>query len=222
MNIEKSTFTFLEDLKQHNDRDWFAEHKQRYTAANDNVKSLSNHLMARINEWDEIEKAKVFRIYRDVRFSKDKSPYKTNMGVNFVRATALRRGGYYLHIQPGNVFAAGGFWRPESKDLKRIRQELDMDIDEIEAIQQDKNFKKHFGSITGEKLKSSPRGYDKDHPHIEWLRMKQFLMVKNFTDAEILKEDFADKVNETFRAMLPFHNYMSSVLTTDVNGTPIV
>lgn len=222
MRIEPSTLEFLADLKENNDRDWFAANKPRYQEAQKSIKALGEEVKQGLNAFDVIDDVKVFRIYRDVRFSKDKSPYKKNLGINLKRATAARRGGYYLHIEPGNVFVAGGFWQPESKDLKRIRQEFDVDIDSIEEIVGDKTFKKHFGEMEGEKLKSSPRDYPSDHPHIEWLRMKSFVMVRRYKDADAVKKNFSDKIIEDYKAMLPFHEYMSSVLTTDMNGESII
>lgn len=219
--LDKSTLNFLKDLSKNNDRDWFNEHKPRYQEAQKNIKALSGSIKSMMDEYDLIEKVKVFRIYRDVRFSKDKTPYKNNLGCSFIRATELRRGGFYLHIEPGNVFVAGGFWQPASGDLKRIRQEIDLDAEPLKEIINDKSFVKHFGGIAGEQLKTSPRDYSADHPEIELLRYKQFLMTKNFTDKEALSEDFADKVNETFTAMMPFQNLMSVILTTDINGVPL-
>lgn len=222
MMIDKQIFDFLEKLKLNNNRDWFNTHKQTYERARKKIKDLSHTLKEGLSTFDQIEKAKIFRIYRDIRFSKDKTPYKTNFGMNFVRATALRRGGYYLHIEPDNTFVAGGFWRPESKDLKRIRKEIDLHADPFIEIIESDHFKNHFGALEGERLKSAPQGYSKDHEHIDLLNFKQFIMKKDFTDEEAMSHDFPEQVLTYFKAMQPFHDYMSMVLTTDENGELIV
>lgn len=165
----------------------------------------------------------MFRIYRDVRFSKDKSPYKTHWSGSFKRASKYRRGGYYFHIEPGNQsFIAGGFWAPNKEDLARIREEIAQAPDEFREIIETKTFVDTFGSLQGEQLKSAPKGYDKDHPAIDLLRYKQFIVVKPFSDEEVLRSDFVEVVNAVFQKMRPFFDYMSEVLTTDANGEPIV
>jgi uncharacterized protein (TIGR02453 family) len=171
--------------------------------------------------FDLLEEKNIFRIYRDVRFSKNKQPYKTNFGVGFTRATKYRRGGYYLHIQPGESFIGGGFWAPEPADLKRIRHELAMDSTMLEKITQTIDFIHYFGEVQGEKLKTAPLSYPKDHENVEWLKFKQLLLIRKCSDAQVLAADFLNEVAITFKQMLPFFNYFSEVLTTDENGTPL-
>ncbi len=226
MIIIKENLDFLKKLESNNNRDWFNENKSLYQAQHENIIAFADSLLGKMNEHDIIEtptgKKSLFRIYRDVRFSKDKSPYKTHWSGGFKRATKQLRGGYYFHIQPGNKsFVGGGFWGPNKEDLLRIREDIAMDDSELRSIITDKDFVDTFGQLDGEQLKSAPKGFDKEHPAIDLLRYKQFIIGKNFSDAEILKSDFVDKANETFKKMRPFFDYMSSVLTTDANGTPL-
>jgi len=220
--IEKSTFQFLKDIQKNNNKDWFTDNKPKYVLAQENIKAFANALMEELQKHDYIEKAKVFRIYRDVRFSKDKTPYKTNFGCGFTRATAKLRGGLYLHIEPGKSFAGGGFWGPDASDLKRIRNEFLVNAEPFRKIIAAKKFKDYFGSLEGEELKSAPKGFDKTHPNIDLIRKKQFLISRKFTDQEVLADDFLQECNLTFKAMRPFLDFMSETLTTNENGESIV
>lgn len=220
--IKKDTLTFLKNIKANNTREWFTEHKPNYVIAKDDVKDFGNALMKELNNHDHIEQIKVYRIYRDVRFSKDKTPYKTNIGCSFVRATEKLRGGCYLQIEPGNSFVGGGFWGPETADLKRIRNEFVQDASEFRDILASDQFIKYFGMLEGDALKTAPRGFDKQHPNIDLIRMKQFLIGRKFTDKEVTSANFLKECNETFKAMRPFFDYMSDVLTTNENGESIL
>jgi uncharacterized protein (TIGR02453 family) len=220
--IQKESLTFLTKLSGNNNREWFNEHKDEYLIAHENIENFADALLGEMNRHDNIEtpsgKKSLHRIYRDVRFSKDKTPYNTFWGGGFSRATKLLRGGYYFHIAPGNSFAAGGFWGPNADDLARIRQDIDLNYEDWNKILSDKIFINTFGSLKGETLISSPRGYAADHPAIELLRYKQFLLKHEFTDEEVLSKDFVKKINGIYMKMRPFFNYMSEVLTTDING----
>ena len=223
MQLFKDTFPFLKDLADNNDREWFAEQKDRYTAVWEGIRKFGDVVAEGLNKSDVIETHKTFRIYRDVRFSKDKSPYKTHLGTHFVRATALRRGGYYLHIQPNDEsFVAGGFWDPNKEDLKRFRDEFELDDKRIRGITADKNFIKHFGTLQGDALKTAPKGYDKEHPAVDLIRMKQYIVVKKFTDKQVMDKNFHQEVVQSFEAMRPFLDYMTEVVTTNLNGELIV
>src|SRR5688572_18578315 len=140
VKIDSSTLKFLKDLEKHNNREWFTGHKDQYDAALANVNQFRDAVLQQLNKTDVIEDGRVFRIYRDVRFSKDKAPYKNNFGIHFTRAGKERRGGYYLHIQPGESFAGGGFWSPEPQDLKRIRDEFAFDDKPIRKLIANKTF----------------------------------------------------------------------------------
>lgn len=220
--IEKSTLNFLNNLKKNNTREWFNEHKPSFQEEQNKMKLFFGALMERLREHDDIEKQKLFRIYRDVRFSKDKTPYKSHFAGSFSRATERLRGGYYLHIKPGESFLAGGFLEPNKDDLFRIRKEFEMDTTEIREIISNKSFVNYFGELKGEALKTAPRGFDKEHPDIDLIRMKQFIVVRKFNDKEVLANDFLNEVDLSFKAMRPFFNYMSEVLTTNLNGESII
>jgi len=225
-SIDKSNLEFLKQLGQNNNRDWFSTNKNLYTVAHENTIGFADSVLEELRKHDNIEtpngKKSLFRIYKDTRFSKDKTPYKTHWGSHFKRATNQLRGGYYVHIQSGNSFVGGGFWAPNSDDLKRIREELSMDSSEMRKIITNKKFKDTFGELAGDQVKTAPKGFKKDDPNIDLLRYKQFVISKKFTDKEILSKDFYLQVNETFKVMRPFFNYMSEILTTDANGESIV
>jgi len=219
--IPTTTFKFLKALKKNNERPWFNENKAGNQKEHENFKAFADTLLDKMSHHDEIEKLRVHRIYRDVRFSKNKLPYKSHFSGGMSRASIYLRGGYYFHVEPGNSFVAGGFWAPNSKDLKRIRQEIAADDKPLRKIIKSASFKKHFGELYGETLKTAPRGFAKDHPSVDLLRYKQFLVLHHFTDQEVLSTKFAGELNKAFKAMRPFFNYMSDVLTTDENGVLI-
>jgi len=224
MQFEKSTFQFLEDLKVNNDRDWFSEHKPTYEKAKENAKEVFTAIHHKLQNHDEIEKSKMMRIYRDVRFSNDKTPYKAHFANSYSRLGKELRGGYFLRIRPGESFLAGGFWEPSKDDLFRIRKEIEQDASEIRAILDHAAYKKHFGGTfeSFSELKTAPRGFDKEHPDVDLLRKKGFIATKNFTDAEVLSPDFIDKVDETYKALRPFFDLFSDILTTNLNGEKMV
>jgi len=220
--ISKELFQFLKDLKANNTREWFNDHKPTFQFHQTEVKAFYQEVEGRLGQSDLIEKHKVFRIYRDVRFSKDKTPYKTRFAGYFIRATKELRGGYYLNIEPGNCIVGGGFYGPESDDLKRIRKEFEQDDSEIRAILNNKKFKSTFGELQGEELKSAPRGFDPEHPAIDLIRKKQFYVIRKFTDKEVQSPDFTNQVIETYQTIIPFFDYMSSVLTTNMDGESVL
>ena len=221
--IKKATLHFLSALRRHNDRAWFEEHKHDYRAAQENVTAFAEALKTVLNETDVVVEHRVYRIYRDIRFSPDKTPYKDHWDGYFYRAGAERRGGYVFRIgTSGASQVGGGFFGPEKDDLLRIRRELEADRQSMDAITRDSMFVKHFGALRGEEVKTAPRGFDKDHPHIDWIRKKQFLALRPFSDEEVLRADFIEQVGEAYRALRPFFDYMSAVLTTNADGEVIV
>jgi uncharacterized protein (TIGR02453 family) len=224
--VNEESIKDLKTLSKDNNREWFNEHKGQYVKAHENIIAFADALLAEMNKHDKIEtdsgKKSLFRIYKDVRFSKDKTPYSCRWSGSFKRATKKLRGGYYFHIEPGNSFLAGGFWGPEPDDLKRIRQDIDLNYKEWKKLLANKTLVSTFGKIIGEQVNSAPRGYTKDHPAIDLLRYKQFILKYEFTDKEVCSPGFVKKVNDTFKKMRPFLDYMSDVLTTDGNGVSIV
>lgn len=167
-------------------------------------------------------KKSLFRIYRDVRFSKNKSPYKTNRSGSFKRATNELRGGYYFHIEPGNTFLAGGFFGPNAADLKHIRNHISQDDTFLREVLESKSYKSYFGVLEGDQVKTSPKGFSKDDPSIDLLRYKQFILRHKFPDKEVLQKDFAKKMSDGFQHIRPFFDVMSEILTTDLNGLSLV
>jgi uncharacterized protein (TIGR02453 family) len=224
--ISKANFDFLNKLKKNNDRDWFNTNKDEYLKQHENIIDFADALLLEVNKHDNIEtptgKKSLFRIYRDVRFSKDKSPYKTHWAGSFRRATKHLRGGYYFHIEEGNTMVGGGFWSPNKDDLLRFREDIAFDAKPLRKIITSKSFKDTFGKLDGQQLKTAPKGFDKEHSDIDLLRYKQFVISKKFTDKEVLSADFPKKVSDAFKKMRPFFDYMSESVTTDANGQSII
>lgn len=226
IKIQPSNLEFLKQVKKNNNRDWFNANKEKYLIEHSNLVAFADALLAEMNKHDVIEtpsgKKSLHRIYRDTRFSKEKIPYKTNWSGSFKRATKSRRGGYYFHIEAGNSFIAGGFWGPDPKDLKRMRDEFAVNANPLRKILKSKSFVNTFGTLKGEQMKTTPRGFDADSPAIDLLRYKQYIVMKKFTDKEVLSNSFLKQTNETFKTMRPFFDYMSELLTTDLNGISII
>lgn len=220
--ITKDLLKFLEDLRKNNDRDWFNENKPTFRTHENTAKAFFKLAEEKLSPIDNIEGHKIMRIYRDVRFSKDKTPYKARFAGSFGRSTPALRGSYYLNIEPGSSIAGGGFYGPNTEDLKRIRQEFEMDASEMREILNNKEFKAMFGEMQGAELKSAPRGFDPEHPAIDLIRKKQFYFIRKFSDKEILAPDFMDEVVRTFSVIRPYFDYMSSILTTNANGESIL
>ncbi len=219
--ISKATFQFLRDLSRNNDRDWFNANKQRYEIAKAEFESFIDALIDRISEFDGSiahHRAKdcVFRIYRDVRFSRDKSPYKTHFGAHITsaakRSEIHSRAGYYIHLEPGASMLAGGAYLPKGPWLKAIRQEIEYNADEFKKILAADGFRKYFGTIEGEKLKKAPQGYAADHPEIELLRFKSFLATHNCSDAEVLDDKFLEHCSGVFKALFPFDQFLNRAM----------
>ncbi|WP_080776828.1 DUF2461 domain-containing protein [Chryseobacterium phocaeense] len=214
----KKAFEFLKKLEKNNTREWFIQNKQEYDSIVKENKVLFTKIYHELQEYDQLKGIHIFRIYRDVRFSKDPAPYKNNFGVGYSRSKPMLRGGYYIHLEPGNSFVGGGFWAPDTQDLLRIRKEFELNTSEIEKITSDPTFVKYFEEIKGDGVKTAPRGFDKDHPAIDLIRKKQFVVMRKFTDKEVFSDSFQKEVLLTLLAMRPFFDYMSEVLTTDLNG----
>lgn len=221
--ITKEVIQFLDRLKKNNNREWFAAHKKEFKSIELDVKQFYGQLMDELNTHDEIEKLKMFRIYRDVRFSKDKSPYQHHFAGSFSRSGARLRGGYYLRIRPGGEsFMACGFWQPEKEDLYRIRKELELDATEFRSVINEKRFKSAWGELQGEELKTAPKGFDKEHENIDLLRKKGYIFTHEFSDKEVVSPSFFTEVSERFQVIRPFFDLMSDILTTNLNGESLL
>lgn len=219
--LQKSTLEFLTQLKENNNREWFTENKKRFDSEQKTTKTFFTQILTDLEKIDSIEKMQMHRIYRDIRFSKDKTPYKNHFSVSFDRTKPLLRGGMYLHIENDASFVGGGFWEPNNEDLFRIRKEIELDASDLKEIITDKTFVSYFGTLEGEELKTAPKGFDKTHPDIELIRKKQFVIRRKFSNKEVLSPNFQEEVLATFKAMRPFFDYMSDVLSTDLNGESI-
>jgi uncharacterized protein (TIGR02453 family) len=220
--IDKKALDFLAQLQANNNREWFAVHKDEFRVQEQKAKDLFTTVHEGLLKLDEIEKMQVFRIYRDVRFSKDKSPYKRFFSAWYARKKPYNRGSYYIHIEPGASFIEGGFWEPNAEDLLRIRREFELDASEMRSITSDEQFINYFGTLEGEELKTAPKAFEKDHPAIDLIRKKQFLITRKFTDKEVTDKSFPGEVLKSFMAMRPFLDYMTDVLTTNLNGESII
>lgn len=220
--LSKNVLGFLSRLKKNNNREWFAEHKKEFKEVESEAKAFYNALMEKMKEHDEIEKLKMFRIYRDVRFSKDKTPYQPHFAGSFSRAGAHLRGGYYLRIRPGETFIAAGFWEPNKEDIFRIRKEFEIDAASFRKVINNKKFKSIWGELVGDSVKTAPKGFSKEDPNIDLIRKKQFIFVRNFTNAEVNAPGFIDEVNKSFKAIRPYFDLMSEILTTDLNGASLL
>lgn len=215
--IKKSTLDFLTSIKCNNNRDWFIANRPLYSDAKDNFESLVQEIIDKIILFDPImkgleAKSCVFRINRDIRFSNDKSPYKSHFGAFIVRGgkkNGDKFAGYYFHIEPGKSIMAGGAYTPPSPWLSAIREKISDNPDEFIRITNSKDFIKYFGKIDGDKLKTTPKGYRSDHPNIELLRFKSYLVVNEVSDKMVLSKDFLDHVLNVCKAMKPLNDYLN-------------
>jgi len=220
--LTQEILNFLKELERNNNRVWFEENKVIFKKQETKVKQFFTIVLEGLRASDEIEKLKMFRIYRDVRFSKDKTPYKSHLSGSFTRSGAKLRGGYYMHIQPGDSFIAAGFWEPQKEDLFRIRKELELDASEFRTVIEEASFKKIWGELVGEELKTAPKGFDKEHADIDLIKKKQYIFVRKFTEAEVVAPDFSEKIINSFVAIRPYFDLMSDILTTDLNGESLL
>ena len=211
---------FLKDLSKHNDRAWFEKNKSRYLEVK---QSFDEFIAALLDELVKVDsslggldpKKLTFRIYRDVRFSKDKKPYKTNLGAGFsANGKMVQEPGFYFHIEPGNKsMIAGGIYMPDPASLSRIRQEIDYNIGSLQKIIDNKKFKTTFnGFDESDKLKTMPKGYPKDHPQIELLKLKSFIVIHHFTDKEVLDVKFIKNIAAVCKAIVPLNSFLKEAL----------
>ena len=215
--IKKSTLDFLTAIKCNNNRDWFIANRPAYLAAKDNFESFVQNIINEIIMFEPImkgleAKSCVFRINRDIRFSNDKSPYKSHFGAFIVQGgkkNGDKFAGYYFHIEPGKSIMAGGAYTPPAPWLSAIREKISDSPDEFIKITKARDFIKYFGSVDGEKLKTAPKGYPKDHPQIELLKLKSYLVVNEATDKLVLSTDFQNHVINVFKTMKPLNDYLN-------------
>lgn len=211
----KTVFDFLKNLSENNNKVWFEQNKKEYEAAKKEQEIFVTEVLKEMAEREEGfagQKAKdcMFRIFRDVRFSKDKTPYKTNFGAVFSKGGKKHTGaGYYVHLEPGKSFIGGGIWMPEGDMLKKIRQEIDYNLEPFEGILKEKKFKKLFNEIDGERLKKAPQGYDEENPAISYLKLKSFTLGTSVKDEEAMGKSFVKKTLDVFDTMKPFIDFLN-------------
>lgn len=222
--LTKESLQFLDDLKNNNNRDWFLENKKRYEIFKKDYHELVGDFLDAMKPLDpslELLEVKncTFRINRDIRFSKDKSPYKSHLGIWISSGIkGLNRSGYYIHIEKDASFIAGGLYSPESDDLKKIRKEIAFFYDDLEAVLSDKKFKKEFDTLDvteRNSLKNPPRGYEKEHPAIAVLKLKSFTASQKIDRDEFLQPDFVAKMSAKLIALKPLNDFLNRGLATD-------
>lgn len=217
--IEPSTLKFLKELEKNNDRDWFQANKKSFEAAQDNVTALAGYLIGEIGKFDAAvagldPKSCVFRIYRDIRFSKDKSPYKTNLGA-YISPGGRKsmQPGYYIHIQPGQCFIAAGKHMPDAGELLKIRMAINTKPKEFLSIVEKRAFREKFGELHGERLSRPPKGFSDGSPVIEYLKLKSFTVFSDYKDSKLITSaDFPKRVIKDFKLMFPLVDYLRRVL----------
>lgn len=233
MKFPTTALNFIQQLEHNNNKVWFTENKEEYQNALLEAKNFALDIFNQVKETDVLEnKQSLKRIYRDIRFSKDKTPYKKYWAGGLKRESILRRGGYYWHIEPSGTeefddksiigFAGGGFWGPDRKDLLRIRTELANDYVYFNQLLATPPISTYFKDLYRKNsLKVAPKGFDKNHEAIDLLRLKSFILIRPFTKKEVQSENFSIEISNTFIAMRPFLDYMTDVLTTNENGESI-
>jgi uncharacterized protein (TIGR02453 family) len=215
--IKKSTLEFLKKLKVNNNRDWFIKNKPQYLDAKNNFEMFAQEIINKLIEFEPLMKGLevkscVYRINRDIRFSNDKSPYKSHLGAFIVRGgkqNGDKLAGYYFHIEPGASILAGGAYMPPAPWLSSIREKISEEPDELLKILKAKDFIRYFGKVDGEKLKKAPKGYPSDHPQIELLKHKSYLVVNEVTDETVMSDKFFDHVMNVFKAMKSLNDYLN-------------
>ena len=212
--------TFFKKLKKNNNREWFAQHKDEFETfakfpMQCFIAELAHHFQNFAPEFDMNPKRSIFRIYRDTRFSKDKTPYKTHIAAHFVlrgKPKGLEGSGYYLHIEPGEVFLGGGIYMPEADQLKKIRHAIAANSQEFLSVAESKILKKRFGKLDGEKLQRIPKGYEQEHPMAEWLKLKQFFVGVTLSDDVCLKKNFVRQAADIYKEATPLINFLNGAL----------
>ena len=218
--MQASTLRFLKDLKKNNNKPWFEKHKDLYLGAKEDIEHLVEQVIEGFGKTDPDiatlqPKDCTYRIYRDVRFSKDKTPYKTNMGAYLNKGGKKNpTAGYYIHFEPGRNMAGGGLWMPMAPELNKVRQEIDYSFAEWKKILGDRAFKKSFadGLEKEDILSRPPKGYSDDNPAIEYLKLKSFIVTRPFTDAEVLSKSFSRELSKTFESMKDFVYFLNRAL----------
>ena len=218
-NIEKDTLNFLSELERNNNRDWFNDNKHLYLKAKDNMENVVNQIISGVSDFDQsVERLEakncIFRIYTDTRFSKDKTPYKTNIGASLVEKgpKTLNHAGYYIHIEPGKSFLAGGVYMTEPKNLKAIREKISAEGEDFLQILNKKSFRDNL-ELRGDKLVKVPQGFDKDNPMGDYLKFKQFTVFHSLSDEDLVNENFINHTVKIFKEIYPFNLFLNEAIS---------
>ncbi|WP_295232681.1 DUF2461 domain-containing protein [uncultured Chryseobacterium sp.] len=217
--LSPDVFSFLKKLTRNNTREWFNDHKDLYIQSRENIIEFLEDLVMEMALFDEEQaktdvKKSLFRIYRDTRFSKDKSPYKTNFGASMGMGKGNQKAGYYLHIEPGKSFLAGGIYMPDAGVLKLIRKEISLYSDEFLTILNNPDFKKHFPELDQEsKLVKVPQGFEKDDPMADFLKLKNFIVVYTLKDQELLGKEAVKNLAAIYEIMKPFNDFLNAAVS---------
>jgi uncharacterized protein (TIGR02453 family) len=217
--ISSNTLIFLKNLKKNNNKTWFDANREKYLVSKNNFEEFITDLLEKMILFDSDLKelsAKdcIFRINRDVRFSKDKTPYKISRSASFNKGGKKSvNAGYYFHLQPGgNSFVGGGLWMPQPEDLKKLRQEIDYCFPEFKKITAAPSFKRHYKELEKDEkqmLVNVPKGYDKENPAVDFLRMKSFVATKNISDADILSPKLTNEIIQSYKALMPLVKFIN-------------
>ncbi len=217
--LTSATLGFLRSLKKNNTREWFKAHRDMFEPAHDTFEAFVNSLIHEISRFDKsvsdlTANDCLFRIYKDIRFAKDKTPYKTHFGAWITQGgkSTPDRSGYYFHLEPGKSFLAGGIWQPQTEALNLIRSEIEYRIKDFKKIISNKTFVTHFKEISGEKLKTAPKGFPKDHPDIELLKFKSYIAAHSVNDKTVLSSQFLKHASQVCKAMVPLNQFLNKAL----------
>lgn len=219
--LQKTTIKFLKDLKKNNNKPWFDVNRKLYEAAKDDFAAFIQQVIDQHSKKDTTLKTLVakdclFRINRDVRFAKDKSPYKSNMGASINRGgKKSTQAGYYFHLEPGQCFAGGGIWMPMPEDLKKVRQEIDYNYSDFKKIISSKKFKAMYGDLsddTAYKLSRVPKGYEPDNPAAEYLKLKSFVAMVSLKDTDLTAKDLVKKTAVAFETLHPLIEFINEAI----------
>lgn len=228
VSMKKDILSFLNQLAENNHKEWLDANREWYIEVKAYFLGVADQILKDLVQIEPTfaalsPKDCVFRQNRDVRFSPNKNPYKNNMAAYFAEGGKKSEfPGYYLHIQPGASFVGGGIYAPGSEVLKRIRQEIDYSGEKLEIILNQKEFREQLGSLEGERLKTSPRNYSPEHPHINYLRLKNFTVSRPLSDAEILSGEFLIKTRESFNIIKPFNDFLSQATDGSESGMDLL
>ncbi len=219
--LQKETLQFLKNLKKNNNKPWFDEHRNQYETAKKDFEQLAAEVIKATAKFDDTiqhlqPKDCLFRINRDIRFAKDKTPYKTNFGMSLSKGGKKGlEAGYYLHCEPGAAFIGGGMWMPQPAELKKVRQEIDYNWEEFNSIVTDKKFKAAYSDINKSDeytLSRPPKGYEETNPAIEYLKLKSFVAMKPVSDEELLSEKLVKDIADTFSALKPMLDFINRAI----------